>query len=71
MSTPILAGIDVGGTFTDFVLWRDGALQIHKVPTTPDDQSVGIVAGLRDLGLLKERRTGPIVNSQQSTVNCQ
>jgi N-methylhydantoinase A len=52
MNDTILAGIDVGGTFTDFVLWRDGQLHVHKVPTTPDDQSVAIVQGLRDLGVL-------------------
>ena len=44
-----LVGIDVGGTFTDFVVWHDGRLRIHKVPTTPDDQSRAIVQGLRDL----------------------
>ena len=50
--TPIYVGIDVGGTFTDFVAWHDGSLHIHKVPTTPDDQSRAILQGLRDLGLL-------------------
>src|SRR5512139_3041276 len=51
-STPIYVGIDVGGTFTDFVVWQDGHLRIHKVPTTPDDQSRAILQGLRDLDLL-------------------
>jgi N-methylhydantoinase A len=49
-STP-LVGIDVGGTFTDFVALIDGQLRIHKTSTTPDDQSRGIVAGLRALGI--------------------
>lgn len=48
---PIYVGIDVGGTFTDFAAWQDGALRIYKVPTTPDDQSCAIVQGLRALGL--------------------
>jgi len=43
-----LIGIDVGGTFTDFVLLEDGQLRVHKSPTTPDDQSRGIVAGLAE-----------------------
>ena len=48
----VLAGIDVGGTFTDFVVWQDGALRVHKVATTPDDQSRAIAQGLHELGLL-------------------
>ncbi|MFN8469668.1 MAG: hydantoinase/oxoprolinase family protein [Caldilineaceae bacterium] len=51
-NTPIYVGIDVGGTFTDFVVWQDGRLRIHKVPTTPDDQSRAILQGLHDLDLL-------------------
>jgi N-methylhydantoinase A len=40
-------GIDVGGTFTDFVLVRpDGSLQLVKSPTTPDDQSRGVLDGI-------------------------
>ncbi len=46
-----LIGIDVGGTFTDFVLLRDGRLVVHKIATTPDDQSRAILDGLRELGL--------------------
>lgn len=37
-------GIDVGGTFTDFVLVRpDGELSLSKTPTTLDDQSAGVM----------------------------
>lgn len=40
-------GIDVGGTFTDFVLVRpDGTIVPSKHPTTPRDQSEGVLAGL-------------------------
>ena len=52
VDTTILVGIDVGGTFTDFVVWEAGALRVHKVATTPDDQSRAIAQGLRELGLL-------------------
>ncbi len=44
-----LVGIDVGGTFTDFVLLDRAGLRIHKAPTTPDDQSRAIVDGLASL----------------------
>ena len=47
----LLVGIDVGGTFTDFVLLHKGALRIFKLSTTPWDQSRAIVAGLEELGL--------------------
>lgn len=46
-----LIGIDVGGTFTDFVLLENGHIRVHKSPTTPDDQSKGIVAGLAEMGV--------------------
>lgn len=52
MNHALLVGIDVGGTFTDFVVWRDDRLHVHKVPTTPADQSIAIIQGLRELGLL-------------------
>jgi N-methylhydantoinase A len=54
MNEPILVGVDVGGTFTDFVVWRGTTLTVHKVPTTPHDQSIAIIRGLQELGLLGE-----------------
>ena len=42
-------GIDVGGTFTDLVLVRNGSLVLDKHPTTPRDQSEGVLGGLRQL----------------------
>ena len=40
-------GIDTGGTFTDFI-WVDetGQLRLHKEPSTPDDPSRAVLAGL-------------------------
>lgn len=49
--TEELVGIDVGGTFTDFVWLVDGALKVQKVPTTPADQSRAMVEGLEMLGV--------------------
>jgi N-methylhydantoinase A len=43
-------GIDVGGTFTDFVLARgDGSLALAKEPTTWPDQSEGVLRGIQRL----------------------
>lgn len=50
--------IDVGGTFTDFVLTLDGERLIAKCPTTPHDLSIGflnaIEAGGEKVGLTVE-----------------
>ena len=46
-----VVGIDVGGTFTDIAVLRDGVLSVHKLPSTPADPSVGITAGVRDTGV--------------------
>jgi N-methylhydantoinase A len=43
-------GIDVGGTFTDFLLTSEGgSSQIYKVLSTPDDPSIGLVNGLTEM----------------------
>jgi N-methylhydantoinase A len=46
-----LLGIDTGGTFTDFVLWRDDTLHVHKVPSTPAAPERAILQGVAELGL--------------------
>jgi N-methylhydantoinase A len=46
----IVLGVDVGGTFTDFLLLRDGHLEVHKRPSTPDDPARAILEGLDALG---------------------
>src|SRR5688572_1610239 len=46
-----LVGIDVGGTFTDFILWDGRAVRTHKVPSTPRNPAEAVETGLRDLGL--------------------
>ena len=43
-------GIDVGGTFTDFVLARDGEPpRIHKTLSTPADPSIAVIEGLAQI----------------------
>ena len=48
MSTTVV-GIDVGGTFTDIAVLRDGVLSVHKLPSTPANPSVGITTGIGDI----------------------
>jgi len=43
-------GIDVGGTFTDLVaIDEGGAATLAKVPSTPEDPSLGVLDGLAAL----------------------
>ncbi|MAG97732.1 MAG: hydantoinase/oxoprolinase family protein [Alphaproteobacteria bacterium] len=42
-------GVDVGGTNTDLVLESDRGVFFHKVVSTPEDQSVGVLKGLQEL----------------------
>ena len=46
---PSILGVDVGGTFTDFLLWQDGRIAVHKRPSTPDDPARGVLQGLREI----------------------
>ncbi len=47
----IRLGVDVGGTFTDLVLIDDetGAISLNKVPTTPEDPSLGVIEGALEI----------------------
>ena len=44
-------GFDIGGTFTDFILLDEqrAEIRLHKCLTTPDDPSVGALAGLAEI----------------------
>jgi N-methylhydantoinase A len=39
----MLLGVDVGGTFTDAVLLDGGAVHTAKLPTTPSEESLGVM----------------------------
>ncbi len=43
-------GVDVGGTFTDLVLEKGPRdVFVHKVPSTPGDQSLGVIRGITEI----------------------
>jgi N-methylhydantoinase A len=42
----MLLGVDVGGTFTDAVLFDGAELHTAKVPTSADEESVGVMAAV-------------------------
>ncbi len=44
-------GIEVGGTFTDLVVVRDGRIDIAKVPSTPGQPDIGALQAVANAGL--------------------
>ncbi|MFB0993650.1 MAG: hydantoinase/oxoprolinase N-terminal domain-containing protein, partial [Paracoccaceae bacterium] len=46
-----IIGVDVGGTFTDLILcdMEIGNIQVHKVSTTPQDPSIGVMTGIAEI----------------------
>ncbi|MBA3630035.1 MAG: hydantoinase/oxoprolinase family protein, partial [Actinobacteria bacterium] len=47
----IRLGVDVGGTFTDLVALVGGEVKTAKVPSTPKDQSEGVMDSLKAAGI--------------------
>jgi N-methylhydantoinase A len=46
-----LFSVDVGGTFTDVVMVRDGEIQVTKVPSNADATHLPVIEGARRLGV--------------------
>src|SRR4030067_3393356 len=49
--THLRVGIDVGGTFTDFVIYNLNHKQFYtfKLPTTPADPSIAVIEGINNI----------------------
>ncbi len=63
-------GIDVGGTFTDFLLTSgDGNSEIYKVLSTPDDPSIGLMNGLSGMAKAKKISLGEFIKNVQTIVH--
>ncbi|MBB94822.1 MAG: 5-oxoprolinase [Rhodobacteraceae bacterium] len=60
MTKGLRLGCDVGGSFTDFLLYdpATGAIETHKVPTTPQAPEVGVLQGLAELAQAHPGLTG-------------
>jgi N-methylhydantoinase A len=48
--TPSVLGVDVGGTFTDFLLLEGHRVAVYKRPSTLDDPARAVLEGLREMG---------------------
>ena len=42
----IVLGVDIGGTFTDFVLFDGKELRVHKVISTPHNPASAVFDGI-------------------------
>src|SRR5262249_36998861 len=67
-------GVDVGGTFTDLLLFdeRSGELTLTKTPSTPADPSVGVLTGIHkvaDLAGIKANQISLILHGTTVATN--
>ena len=46
----IFVGVDTGGTFTDFVFFKEGSLRVLKVLSTPHNPAEAVLKGLESIG---------------------
>ncbi len=66
----IKIGIDVGGTFTDFLMTRkDGTSEIFKVLSTPDDPSIGVLNGLSEMAKSKGVSVNEFIKEVETIVH--
>ncbi|UCE59676.1 MAG: hydantoinase/oxoprolinase family protein [Phycisphaerales bacterium] len=66
----IRIGIDVGGTFTDFLVLRDDKdPQIFKVLSTPADPSIGLINGLTEIAASFDLKLGELATSIDTIVH--
>lgn len=62
----MVLGVDIGGTFTDFVVVDNGAIRIHKRLTTPADPAVGLLDGVNALNI---QHTADVVHGSTIATN--
>jgi N-methylhydantoinase A len=60
--TGLLLGVDIGGTFTDLMLFNPGtgAMEFRKVLTTPSELSRGVLEGIKAITRGQETSAGEI-----------
>jgi N-methylhydantoinase A len=67
-----VAGIDVGGTFTDLLMtegdWRSMRIYLAKVPTTPENQALGVLRAIEATGI-KPADLDLIIHGTTATTN--
>ena len=61
----IAVGVDIGGTFTDLMLYDTGSgdVQVHKVRSTPAEPERAMIDGILELCRLAEARPDVVFNA--------
>lgn len=67
-NTPVIAGIDVGGTYTDLLLVDQDGVHVVKTPTTVENQAFGVMTALAETGTALSS-IGAIVHGTTTTTN--
>jgi len=70
MNAKYIIGIDVGGTFTDLVATdSQGQITFTKSPSTPQDQSIGVLEGLTQLANLLDMDLRGLLSATERIVH--
>ena len=69
--TRLRLGVDVGGTFTDHILFDEdsGRIYTFKTPSTPGDPSRSVMAGVKNFGAAPRGLSGLWLLAHGTTVN--
>ncbi|MFP4081404.1 MAG: hydantoinase/oxoprolinase family protein [Candidatus Aminicenantes bacterium] len=67
MRHEVRIGVDTGGTFTDFAVYADGKIRINKIPSTPQNPSLAILEGIKDI--LKEKPQAVVIHGTTVATN--
>ena len=62
-------GVDIGGTFTDFVLHTGNEVFIEKTLSTPDDHSLAVMQGLEKLAARREQTLAEFLSRLDAIVH--
>ena len=62
-------GIDVGGTFTDFLLIDHEKSEVYKVLSTPVDPSIGLMNGIKEMAKARNLSLKEFINDVETIVH--